>query len=741
MTLAPGELERMLKQRQREVRFVTSFVILALAAGGGLLWPSVQQAAIDRFGPFFPTRVLGGELLALVVLFIIYLWRKTSQIERLIERLITESGRGRQLEELLSQARAVLEASMQLNLDDDAAASLQKILQCVTESLRADRGVLWRQRTEGRAPDREAVFPSTTEAPDPLAIAFEDEVARRTIERGQTIVIDEGTELDQYEIEAARPRKGWKRLVAAPLVVEGKPVGALMLCNPESVGSEAEQDPESSSVGLLEIFAGFAAGVLRNLRVFQTIARRNSELMRARQLLCDHQRELAEIDAVATMSRVAKSLAHGMSGPLTAISGYTDVVLTTKPDALTLQGAREGLRREIDALKQRLHKVVEFTQTWRRAYGVVDLNQVVETAVALHSEPLRARGVTCRFDPHPGLPYTVADPVRLRQVFLCLLSFVRGALREGSSAEMRVRTLADSGTLLVYIDFPGRAGLTELVAPLLDPNVEVTTLARERNLDLPVAVSILRDHRGDLEIETLEDLGTRIIVQLPVLSEAPELHPAEPDPDVSLDEVLNRIFGDDAESTAPVHPMPQRRVAAAAAPVQPRHTPVSIAPPHHAAAAPVATAAPMMMSPEISPLRPTGDAAKPAAAAAKPAMPVSPLAKPAQPAAPAKPVQPMAPAASRPAAPVSPSQTRPAAPASPAQPLPPPATGPEGAGLNELFQPSEMWRGAPPIQAPKRPVEPTKDAPSRFTLLEHAEVEGALKLFDEAEQASNPPKE
>jgi len=733
-------LNRYIHAPNREIRVVGSLMIFVLAGGFAMLYPSVQKAVVERFGPNFPSFTLVAELLVLVGLFVAYLWRKSCQVERLVREIVEGRERTLKLEDGFSRARSVAQASGQLHVDEDAAASLVKVLQCVIEALHASRGVLWRQRADQRPLEREAVFPSSPKAPDPLDLAFEDEIASKVLATGKTIRVDERSDLSKLGIEVERPRRYAKSLVAVPLLVDHKAVGALLLCD-ANLEAAASGDAEAHPREMLEICVGFAAGALRNLRKFQTVARRNDELNRARNLLSQHQRELAEIDAVATMSRVAKSLAHGMSGPLTAISGYTDVVLTTKPDALTLQGAREGLRREIDALKQRLHKVVEFTQTWRRAYGVVDLNQVVETAVALHSEPLRARGVTCRFDPHPGLPYTVADPVRLRQVFLCLLSFVRGALREGSSAEMRVRTLADSGTLLVYIDFPGRAGLTELVAPLLDPNVEVTTLARERNLDLPVAVSILRDHRGDLEIETLEDLGTRIIVQLPVLSEAPELHPAEPDPDVSLDEVLNRIFGDDAESTAPVHPMPQRRVAAAAAPVPPRHTPVSIAPPHHAAAAPVATAAPMMMSPEISPLRPTGDAAKPAAAAAKPAMPVSPLAKPAQPAAPAKPVQPMAPAASRPAAPVSPSQTRPAAPATPAQPLPPPATGPEGAGLNELFQPSEMWRGAPPIQAPKRPVEPTKDAPSRFTLLEHAEVEGALKLFDEAEQASNPPKE
>jgi C4-dicarboxylate-specific signal transduction histidine kinase len=747
----------MLKERHREVRFMTSFVLLALAGGIALLWPSVQAAAVERFGPSFPSRVLGGELLGLVVLFVIYLWKKTGQVEQLVARLLSEKGRGRELEELLAQSRAVLEASMRLNLDEDASASLQQILQCVTQALRAKRGVLWRQRADGRAPEREAVFPSTAEAPDPLALAFEDEVARKTLSLGATVVIDEKADVKEFGIVAPRPRKGWERLLAAPLLVDGKAVGVLLLCDPEAsiVAASAEQDgPDASRLGLLEIFVGFAAGVLRNLRVFQTIAKRNEELVRARQLLCDHQRELAEIDAVSTMTRVAKSLAHGMSGPLTAISGYTDVVLTGKPDSGTLRDARDGLRREIDALKQRLHKVVEFTQTWRRAYGVVDLNQIVETAVALHAEPMRTRGVTCSFHPHSGLPYTVADPVRLRQVFHSLFSFVRDTLRDDAGrSDMRVRTLADAGTLRVLIDFPGRSGLVDVVGPLLDPNVEVATLAGERSLDLPVAVSILRDHQGDLEIETHEELGTRIIVQLPILSDAPESRATEFDPSDSLDRVLNRIFGDDDDHgpdgmSPPRVPLLPRNVVLPH-PVLPLPTPA--APVFPMAAAPPATAAAVSLptaslrplhekesrkapSPPIAPAAPT-----PPAAQAPPPAPATPAASPARaaPAAPAPKAAPAVPAAK--AAPAAP--TTPAAPAAPATP-PGPVTPaePAGTGLNELFGPGEMWRGATPKIAPKRVhPDPSKKGTPR-TLLEHAEVEGALKIFDEAEKAAPPTK-
>jgi C4-dicarboxylate-specific signal transduction histidine kinase len=682
-------LDRLVHAPNREIRVVGSLVILVLAAGFAMLWPSVQHAVVERFGPKFPAQTLVAELIVLVLLFVAYLWRKSCQVENLVHAVVAGRDRSTRLETSLAQARSVLQASGELQLDEEASESLQKILACVIDALQATRGVMWRQRADGRPLEREAVFPSTAKAPDPLDLAFEDEIAHKVVALKTMVTIDEESDLAQFGVTMMRPKNCPKQIVAAPLVVDGKPAGVMLLCNPHlSVEPEAEdgedgQDP-GSQVALLEVFVGFAAGVLRNLRKFQVIAKRNDELNHARKLLDEHQRELAEIDAVATMSRVARSLAHGLAGPLTAIAGYTDIVATGKPDTLTLQGARDGLRREIGALKTRLRQVVDFTQSWRRQYTVVDVNDLVETAVALQAESMRARNISCKFEPHAGLPFTVADPARLRQVFLSVLGFVRNVLAgERGPHEVRVRTLADTGRLKVHVEFPGRGGMKEIAAPLLDPNVEITTLTRERSIDLPVAVAIVRDHQGDLQIEMLEDHGSRIVVDLPIQDDAPVFAktPSPEDSKGNFESILARIF-----SEPPVAPRPGG--------VKPGVAPASVAP-----RPAVAPAAPVAAAPAVPRVPNAADAApRPAPASAPVALPVAAGAG-----------------------------------------GPPPVTGADQGGIDSLFNSHELWKG---VAMPTKVETPAAKRPTaRRTLLDEAEVEGALKLFDDAASQDPAPKE
>ena len=720
---APKRIDRLVHAPNREIRVVGSLVIFVLAAGFAMLWPSVQHAVVDRFGPNFPAQTLVAELLVLVFLFVAYLWRKSCQVENLVHAVVAGRDRSSRLEASLAQARSVLQASGELELDEESTSSLPKILQCVIDALAATRGVMWRIRVDGRPLEREAVFPSSAQAPDPLDLAFEDEIARRVVAAQDVIEVEEETDLAALGISMTRPPGCPGRIVAAPLVVDNKPTSVMMLCNPQlSIAPLADEESENDRHALLEVFVGFAAGVLRNLRKFQVVARRNEELNRARKLLDQHQGELAEIDAVATMSRVARSLAHGMAGPLTAIAGFTDIIATGRPDPATLQGARAGLRREIGTLRNRLRQVVEFTQSWRRQYTVVDVNDLVETAVALQAESMRARDIACKFEPHAGIPFTVADPARLRQVFLSVLGFVRNVLAgERGPHEVRVRTLADTGRLRVHVDFPGTGGLKEIAQPLLDPNVEIATLGRERSIDLPVAVAIVRDHQGDLQIETLEGGGSRIVVDLPIQDEAPVVPSTPPADDFhgKFDSMLSRIF---SESQAP------KRVAPAASPAT---TP-----------APATAAVSMPTTPALRPQTPaTAAVAMPTTPALRPQAAADAAARTAVPAAASAPAPAVAPVtAPAPAAvPTTAAVPSPApAPAPVAVPDPPLPPGDPG-GIDSLFGHHEIWKGdAAPVKvdsaAQKRPA-------TRWTLLDEAEVEGALRLFDEVAAKDPAPKE
>jgi hypothetical protein len=70
---------------------------------------------------------------------------------------------------------------------------------------------------------------------------------------------------------------------------------------------------------------------------------------------------------------------------------------------------------------------------------------------------------------------------------------------------------------------------------------------------------------------------------------------------------------------------------------------------------------------------------------------------------------------------------------------PPPVTGADQGGIDSLFNSHELWKG---VAMPTKVETPAAKRPTaRRTLLDEAEVEGALKLFDDAASQDPAPKE
>jgi C4-dicarboxylate-specific signal transduction histidine kinase len=686
------------RARQRDLRVVTSLVILVLAGGFVVLWPSIQHAAVERFGSKFPGRLLVGELAFLVIFLVAYLWMKGRQVESLIRELLAVRGVSEGLNQRLSQARGVLEASADVHFDQGAGEALQVILKSVTEALHGDRGILYRQTQGNLELEREGVFPSSAHATDPTRMAFEDEVAQKVVASGTTLMMLRDMDPQEYGIQSPWPHKSYRCIAAAPLFINGVAEGALLIRN--SGGSGATTYPEEN-LELLEIFAGFAAGVIRNVRAFQGIADRHAQLDRAHQTFLSHQKETVEIETITTMASMAASLCHALSGPTTSISGFADILTNAKGDAKVSADARAGLHREISNLRERLQTFVDFMTSYGARHDVTDLSELLQAVFATRADLFVEYNLVLRSSLYEEPPLTVVDQARMRQVFVAFLDFIAHSSSSPGPRALHVRSLPHSGHIRIQFAFEAPHSILQVLEPLLNPNVELGPLHRQHGLALAIASGIVRQHQGEVFVETLEHDHILLTLDIPIRRDVPPaptrtftVAPHLQDKSTSLERVIAEVFGPDDERPAP--------------------PPLSGGP---VVSAPTPESEPLRQSPEPFP-EPVA-MAEPSPTSSLPRLPenaaeASQLLQAMDLATPEFPVP--GPAA-------APEQGAPTP-----GPVPPAAPG---GGLDEIFNPGDLWQSpeapaAPPVRPPPERARKRKADP----LLNPTEVEDALKLFD-----------
>ncbi len=230
------------------------------------------------------------------------------------------------------------------------------------------------------------------------------------------------------------------------------------------------------------------------------------------------QRALSEL-----FSQLAAGFAHEVRNPLGGIRGCSEL-LSDKLNDSELQRYPELIRDETDRILRLLDGLSEFTRGGDLRLQPVNLHQVLDKLLELHSHAAGWRGVEVVREYDPSIPELELDPDRMTQVFLNL---VRNAVQAmGDRGRLVLRTRMDA-QFQISSDEKGRLRMVRVdiddtghgISEKDMPHIFTPFFTRrEQGTGLGLAVSqhwVVR-HGGRIQAFHLPEGGTRMRVQLPV---------------------------------------------------------------------------------------------------------------------------------------------------------------------------------------------------------------------------------
>lgn len=329
------------------------------------------------------------------------------------------------------------------------------------------------------------------------------------------VVSGDVQELDGWIwVPGAEHVRSW---MGVPLVAEGKMIGALMVDNATTDFFTTED------AQITQALAQHAAQVIEKARLFDDLQRHAERLEervaeRTRDLAAANER-LKELDRLK--SKFVSDVSHELRTPITNIKLYLH--LLARDSAANWPAHLSVLDEESDRLARLIEDILNLSRLDmardKMELVPVDLNQIVEQAVAAQQPRAEATGLALNFEPAKALPSVWGAPHQLAQV---VANLVTNAINYTPDGHVRVRTglapedgkacleVEDTGMGIDFEDMPHLFERFYRGKRVGSSNIPGT------GLGLAIVKEIVDLHRGEIQVESQPDEGTTFKICLPL---------------------------------------------------------------------------------------------------------------------------------------------------------------------------------------------------------------------------------
>ncbi|MGH7947246.1 MAG: two-component system sensor histidine kinase NtrB [Opitutaceae bacterium] len=226
--------------------------------------------------------------------------------------------------------------------------------------------------------------------------------------------------------------------------------------------------------------------------------------------------ERIESERASSILLLAAGVAHELGNPLNSLTIHLQLIerklakLRAAKEVASVAESVKVCRDEVTRLDGIISNFLEAIRPRPPDLAETDLNEILAEVLRFQHRELADRGVEVEAET-PELPRVLADRNQIKQVFFNLTKNAMEAMRPGG--KLKIRSRADDASVFLLFADSGAGIRQEDVTRLFEPFH--TTKSGGHGLGLIIAQRIMRDHGGQIGLESKEGIGTIVTLQFP----------------------------------------------------------------------------------------------------------------------------------------------------------------------------------------------------------------------------------
>ena len=229
------------------------------------------------------------------------------------------------------------------------------------------------------------------------------------------------------------------------------------------------------------------------------------------------ERRLVQADKLSSIGLLAAGVAHEVNTPLAVISTYAQMLAKQISGDAQKAPLLEKIARQTFRASEIVNSLLNFSRTSPTELVPLDLNKIVRETLTLVEHQFTAAGIHVELSLAEALPRIRGNSGKLQQVFLNLFLNARDAMESGGRLTVSTTGGRDRLVRLTVKD-SGTGIAPENLAKIFDPFFTTKGARKGTGLGLSVSYGIIREHGGEIEVESEPGKGARFLLSFPEIA-------------------------------------------------------------------------------------------------------------------------------------------------------------------------------------------------------------------------------
>ncbi len=233
--------------------------------------------------------------------------------------------------------------------------------------------------------------------------------------------------------------------------------------------------------------------------------------------LSHREEQIIQSKKLASLGILTAGVAHELTNPLNNIS----MIAQTYAEAYDKLSAEDRIdfmnkvEQQTERIKSIIKNLLDFSKPKEANLREADINTVIKGTVSLVQNMLDVSNIDTKLNLSADLPKVLVDEHQIQQVLVNLVTNAVQAMSSGGRLFITSRHGNNGDSVEIAVMDSGKGISPEFLPHIFDPFFS-TKGEGGTGLGLSVSYGIIKNHKGDIRVESRVGTGTTFTIELPV---------------------------------------------------------------------------------------------------------------------------------------------------------------------------------------------------------------------------------